>query len=64
MSVTRLKIYSMQMNRLVIETRGRYGIGRAFYYFLMGKRVVVLHAFIKKSQQTPAKELNMAPKRL
>ena len=54
----------MQMNRLVIETRGRYGIGRAFYYFLMGKRVVVLHAFIKKSQQTPAKELNMAPKRL
>jgi len=26
--------------------------------------VVVLHAFIKKSQQTPAKELKVARKRL
>jgi phage-related protein len=29
-----------------------------------GKRVVVLHAFIKKSQQTPDNELKMARKRL
>ena len=47
-----------------LRPRGRSGIGRAFYCFLMGKRVVVLHAFIKKSQQTPNKELNMARKRL
>jgi phage-related protein len=47
-----------------LRPRGRSGIGRAFYCFLMGKRVVVLHAFIKKSQQTPDKELNMARKRL
>lgn len=44
--------------------RGRSGIGRAFYCFLLGKRVVVLHAFIKKTQQTPDKELNLARKRL
>jgi phage-related protein len=31
---------------------------------LLGKRVVVLHAFIKKSQQTPDNELKMARKRL
>jgi phage-related protein len=43
---------------------GRSGIGRAFYCFLMGKRIVVLHAFIKKSQQTPDNEFKMARKRL
>jgi len=47
-----------------LRPRGRSGIGRAFYCFLMGKRAVVLYAFIKKSQQTPDKELNMARKRL
>ena len=33
-------------------------------FFLLGKRIVVLHAFIKKSQQTPYNELKMARKRL
>ena len=47
-----------------VRPRGRSGIGRAFYCFLLGKRVVVLHAFIKKTQQTPDKELNLARKRL
>lgn len=40
------------------------GIGRAFYCFLAGKHIVVLHAFIKKSQQTPERDLNLARKRL
>jgi phage-related protein len=31
---------------------------------LLGKKVVVLHAFIKKSQQAPDSELKMARKRL
>ena len=48
----------------VVRPRGRSGIGRAFYCFLLGKRVLVLHAFIKKTQQTPIKELNLARKRL
>jgi phage-related protein len=47
-----------------LRPRGRAGIGRAFYCFLLGKKVVVLHAFIKKSQQTPDSELKMARKRL
>ena len=47
-----------------LRPRGRSGIGRAFYCFLIGKRVVVLHAFIKKSQQTPDRELIVARKRL
>src|SRR5262249_16946101 len=47
-----------------LRPKGRSGIGRAFYCFLVGKRVVVLHAFIKKSQQTPDQELKLARKRM
>lgn len=47
-----------------LRPRGRAGIGRAFYCFLVGKRVIVLHAFIKKTQQTPDNELKLARKRL
>ena len=47
-----------------LRPRGRSGIGRAFYCFLVGKRVVVLHAFIKNPQQTPDRELKLARKRM
>lgn len=47
-----------------LRPRGRSGIGRAFYCFVIGKRIVVLHAFIKKSQQTPEHELKLARRRL
>ena len=43
-----------------LRPKGRSGIGRAFYCYLVGKRVVVLHAFIKKTPQTPDKELRLA----
>ena len=47
-----------------LRPRGRSGIRRAFYCFLLGKRVVVVHAFIKKTQQTPDKELKVARNRV
>ncbi|MCL2644952.1 MAG: type II toxin-antitoxin system RelE/ParE family toxin [Betaproteobacteria bacterium] len=47
-----------------LRPKGRSGIGRAFYCFLVGKRVVVLHAFIKKSEQTPDQELKLARRRM
>ena len=47
-----------------LRPRGRVGIGRAFYCFMVGKRIVVLHAFIKKTQQTPDRELKLARRRL
>ena len=47
-----------------LRPRGRSGIGRAFYCFLVGRRVVVVHAFIKKTQQTPDKELKTARTRM
>jgi phage-related protein len=47
-----------------LRPRGRSGIGRALYCYAFGKRVLVLHAFIKKTQQTPDSELKLARKRL
>jgi phage-related protein len=47
-----------------LRPRGKSGIGRALYCFLVGQRVMVLHAFVKKSQQTPARELKLARKRM
>lgn len=47
-----------------LRPRGKSGIGRAFYCFLVGRRVVILHAFIKKSQQTPDQEIKLARKRM
>ena len=47
-----------------LRPRGHSGIGRAFYCFLSGKRIVVVHAFIKKTQETPDKELKLARKRV
>ncbi len=46
-----------------LRPKGRSGIGRAFYCFVVGRRVVVLHAFIKKTQATPDRELKLARKR-
>ena len=47
-----------------LRPRGKSGIGRAFYCFLVGQRVVILHAFIKKSQEIPAPEIKLARKRM
>lgn len=47
-----------------LRPRGKSGIGRAFYCYLVGRRIVVLHAFIKKVQQTPEQEIQIARKRM
>jgi phage-related protein len=50
------KLWEMRM-------RGRDGIARAAYVTAQGKRVVVLHAFIKKTQKTPPESIELALKR-
>ncbi len=47
-----------------LRAKGRKGIGRAFYCFQVGQRIVILHGFIKKTQTTPDDELALARKRL
>jgi len=42
---------------------GRDGIGRAIYVTAIGRRVVVVHAFVKKTQKTPRAALELAERR-
>lgn len=46
-----------------IRVSGRDGIARGIYLVTNGKRIVVLHAFIKKTQRTPANAIHIAIKR-
>jgi phage-related protein len=47
-----------------IRARGTEGIGRAFFCCMKGRRVVILHGFVKKTQATPIKELRLAKQRM
>jgi phage-related protein len=47
-----------------LRPRGREGIGRALYCYLVGEPVVVLHAFVKKSDSTPEKDPRLARRRV
>ena len=49
---------------LEIRARGKEGIGRAFFCMLVGREILILHGYIKKSQKIPARELEVARKRL
>ncbi|AZU02581.1 hypothetical protein X907_0030 [Glycocaulis alkaliphilus] len=42
---------------------GRDGIARAIYVTRTGRRVIVVGAFVKKTQTTPRREIEMALKR-
>jgi phage-related protein len=43
--------------------KGRDGIARAVCVTAVGERVVVVHAFVKKSQRTPPRALEVARQR-
>ena len=47
-----------------LRVKSQEGIARIFYCMLVGKRIVMLHGFIKKSQKTPAKDSKLARKRM
>lgn len=50
------KLWEMRM-------KGPEGIARAIYVAVRGKRVVIVHAFTKKTQKTPRKALEIARRR-
>lgn len=47
-----------------IRAKGKDGLARAFYMTLTGQRIVILHVFVKKSQQTPPREIATAKERM
>lgn len=46
-----------------LRPTGKEGIARIFYCTQLGKRIIVLHSFIKKTKETPKRELEIARKR-
>lgn len=51
------KLWEMRM-------QGRDGIARAVYVAAQGRRLLVLHVFVKKTQTTPRRAIETALKRL
>ena len=47
-----------------LRLKGAEGIARVFFCTLIGKRIVMLHSFIKKTDRTPKRELDVAQARL
>src|ERR1700730_2466261 len=45
-----------------MQMKGRTGISRALYVTAVGRRVVVVRIFIKKTQKTPNREIELALK--
>jgi phage-related protein len=46
-----------------LRMTGRDGISRAIYVTAAGRRVIVVRVFVKKSQKTPLRELELARER-
>ncbi len=47
-----------------LRLKAAEGIARVFYCTLVGRKIVILHQFVKKTEKTPQKELQLARRRL
>lgn len=47
-----------------LRPKGREGIARVFYCAVVGRKIVILHSFVKKTDKTPKRELELAMARL
>ena len=47
-----------------LRLKGAEGIARVFFCTPVGKRIVMLHSFIKKSERTPTREREVAETRM
>ena len=57
-------IKSLGKGLFEIRVKANEGIGRALFCIIEGKVVIILNGFVKKTQKTPAKELELAYKRM
>ena len=58
--------HTKPMGRGLFELRLRAaeGIGRVLYCTVSGRRIVMLHQFVKKTQKTPGREIEIARSRM
>lgn len=47
-----------------LRLKGAEGIARVFFCSLVGRRIVMLHSFVKKTEKTPSHEVKVAQKRM
>jgi len=47
-----------------LRLKSKEGIGRVFYCTQVGKNIIMLHSFIKKTDKIPKNEIEIALKRL
>ena len=47
-----------------LRLKGAEGIARVFFCTLIGRRIVMLHCFVKKSERTPVREREIADARM
>jgi len=55
---------SMGEGLFELRLKAAEGIARVFYCTMIGKRIVMLHQFTKKTEKTPPRELATARRRL
>lgn len=55
---------SMDKGLFELRLKAAEGIARVFFFTRTGQRIVILHQFVKKTQKTPSKELNIARHRM
>ena len=47
-----------------LRLKGAEGIARVFFCTLIGRKIMMLHSFVKKTQKTPPREIEVARKRM
>lgn len=46
-----------------IRAKAKAGTGRSLYCYAKGKNIIILHSFVKKTQKTPQKDIEIALER-
>ena len=54
--------YTKHLDDGIFEVRGRVGtdITRVLYFFYYGKKIIITNGFVKKTQETPKREIKLA----
>ena len=54
--------YSKHLQDGIYELRAQQGndISRVLYFFYVGRKIILTHGFIKKTQKTPLREIELA----
>ena len=47
-----------------LRLKGAEGIARVFFCTLIGRKIMMLHSFVKKTQKTPHREIEIARRRM